>query len=114
MDNTQVHHTPDPWKAQHEFDDEPTYIIGPENSDICTFEPPYLDRVADINLVLAAPEMLLVLKQLQIFIASIPEEVLSMLEEPCPHIALANAITKAERGQHEKHDGQNSPTIQPL
>jgi len=45
---------------QHEFDDEPTYIVGPGGEDIATIPP---GGLAIARLIAAAPEMYEALKQ---------------------------------------------------
>ena len=64
-------------------------------------------QIAESNarLMTAAPDMLEALKILQLFIASIPEEVLSMLEEACPHKQLNDVVAKAEGKILDEHKG---------
>ena len=53
-------YTAGPWLMQHEFDDEPTYIVGPGGEDIATIPP---GGLAIARLIAAAPEMYEALKQ---------------------------------------------------
>ena len=53
-------YTAGPWLMQHEFDDEPTYIVGPGGEDIATIPP---GGLAIARLIAAAPELLAALEE---------------------------------------------------